>query len=138
MNTFLFQVFSFLFYPNPANADYSSPKSVALLVLCILLMAGAVALSVWRKKMSNAVTRKLSRTWPTASFWFGFVGLILVVSRVEQIQFVSMRVWWLVWAILAVLYITLQFRLFRARHYEVLPTKVTHDPRSKYLPRKRK
>lgn len=138
MNTFLFQVFSFLFYPNPANATYGSPKSLVLLALCILLMAGAVALSMWRKKLSNAVTRKLSRTWPSASFWFGFVGLVLVISRVEQIQFVSMRFWWLVWFAIAAFYIFLQFRLFRARHYEVLPKEVSRDPRSKYLPRKRK
>ncbi len=138
MNTFLFNTLSFLFYPNPANADYSSPKSIVLLVLCILLMVGAAGISVWRRKLSNPVTKKLSRSWPNASFWFGFSGLILVISRVEQIQFISMRAWWIVWLALAAFYIFLQVRLFRARHYEVLPKVVSTDPRAKYLPKKRR
>lgn len=138
MNTFLFHALSYLFYPNPANATYGSPKSIMLLVLCTLLIAGAAGLSIWRRKTANPVTRKLSRSWPTASFWFGFSGLILVISRVEQIQFISMRAWWIVWLALAAFYIFIQVRLFRTRHYEVLPNIVSSDPRARYLPRKRK
>lgn len=138
MNNSLLQFLSFFFYPNPGNASYGSPKSLSLLILCVLLIAGAAALSVWRHKLKNPVTKKLSRSWPTASFWFGFTGLILIVARVEQIQFIAMRMWWVLWIAIAILYIFLQFRLFRARHYEVLPKEVRKDPREKYLPKKQK
>ncbi len=138
MNNSLLQFFSFFFYPNPGNADYSSPKSIALMVFCALLIVGAGAVSVWRRRLQNAVTRKLSRSWSTAMVWFGISGLLLVIARVEQIQFVSMRILWVVWFVIALFFIILQMRLFRARHYEVLPKEVSRDPRAKYLPKKRR
>ncbi len=138
MSTSLFQLLSFFFYPNPGNADYSSPKSVALIILCVLLIVAAVVVSLWRKNHKNPITKKLSRSWSTVVFWFGFTGLILVVARVEQIQFIAMRIWWVVWLALAVLFTVFQMRSFRTRHYEVLPKKVSHDPRAKYLPGKKR
>lgn len=137
MSNFFFQLFSFFFYPNPGNADYSSPKSVALMIFCVLLIAASVGISVWRRRLKNPVTKKLTRSWSTAAFWFGFSGLLLVVARVEQIQFIAMRFWWVVWIAFALFYIYFQIRSFRARHYEVLPKKVSHDPRAKYLPGKK-
>ncbi len=138
MKNILLQLFSFLFWPNPANATYSSPKAIALLAVCALLMALSIVISVWRKNHKNPVTRKLTRSWGTASFWFGLTGLILVVARVEQIQFVSMRVWWVLWLAIAIFFIFLQFKLFTARHYEVLPMVKHVDPREKYLPKRKK
>ncbi len=138
MRTALLNLLTYLFWPNPANASYSSPKAMALIIFCILLIVASVALSLWRRKMTNPVSKKLTRSWPSAAFWFGFSGLILTISRVEQIQFISMRFLWLVWLVVAVLFIAVQLRLFKARHYQVLPKKVSHDPRAKYLPKRKK
>lgn len=129
---------SYLFWPNPGNATYSSPKALALMVFCALLIAGAVGLVIWRRNMRNPVTRKLSRSWPSASFWFGFSGLIMTIARVEQIQYVSMRFLWVLWLAAAIFYLFLQWKLYRMRHYEVLPKEVSTDPRTKYLPKKQK
>lgn len=131
--------FTYLFWPNPGNATYGSPKALALLAICILLIVAGVALRQWRRKLQNPVTKKLSRSWPAAAFWFGIVGLFLVVVRVEEISYVSMRFWWLVWAIILVVYLFIQAKLFRARHYRVLPREgVEADPMEKYLPKKKK
>lgn len=138
MSNTLVQFFSFFFYPNPGNAYYSSPKSLALLIFCVLLMVAAAGISIWRRRLSNAVTKKLTRSWSAASFWFGFSGLLLVIARVEQIQFLAMRILWVIWIAIAVFYIFLQWKFFRMRHYEVLPKEVSHDPRAKYLPKKRR
>ncbi|HVW66776.1 MAG TPA: hypothetical protein VHA78_03520 [Candidatus Peribacteraceae bacterium] len=138
MNNFLLQTFSFFFWPNPGNASYGSPKAMALLIFCVLLVALAVVISFWRRRLKNQVTKKLSRSWGSASFWFGFTGLILVIARVEQIQYIAMRVWWVAWVAAAILYVWFQIRLFRARHYEVIPTQTVADPRSKYLPKQKK
>ena len=138
MRTALLNLLTYLFWPNPANASYSSPKAMALIIFCALLIVASVALSLWRQKMTNPVSKKLTRSWPSAAFWFGFSGLILTISRVEQIQFISMRFLWLVWLVIAVLFIAVQWRLFKARHYQVLPKKVSHDPRAKYLPKRKK
>ena len=131
-------VLTYLFWPNPGNASYDSPKALALLVFCIALIVGSFAIAAWRKKTANQVMRKLSKSWAGASFWFGLIGLVLVVSRVENIQFVAMRFLWLLWLVAAALYLFVQWRVYRARYYEVLPTHTIADPRAKYLPRQKR
>jgi hypothetical protein len=124
-------------WPNPGNASYTSPKVVALLLICAALILLSFIVKVWRARQINPVTRKLTSSWSGAIFWFGVVGLILVVARVEQIQFLAMRVLWIVWALVFALYLLLQARRWHLRHYEVLPRERVEDPREKYLPHTR-
>lgn len=129
----------YLFWPNPGNATYESPKAMALLIACAVLIIASFIISYWRKKLvTNSVTRKLSRSWPSAAFWFGLTGLIFVVSRVEGISYLSMRFLWVLWGLALLGFLYAQWRLFRARHYEVLPREEKNDPRVKYLPKKKK
>jgi hypothetical protein len=127
----------YLFWPNPGNARYDTPTVMLLIGICVAMIVAAIILSMWRKKLQNPQMRKISRSWPASSVWFGFIGLLLAVSRVEQIQFLAMRALWGVWLTALVLYVVVQIRGYRSRYYEVLPTKTTHDPRSKYLPRRK-
>jgi len=129
---------TYLFYPNPGNAMWNSPKVVLLLLVCLTLVIASFAIKRWRAKVSNPVSRKLSRSWPSATFWFGIVGFILIFSRIENIGYVSMRLWWLVWLVAAGFYLFMQVRIFRARHYNVLPREQQDDPREKYLPKSKK
>lgn len=129
---------TYLFWPNPGNATYGSPKAVALLIVCALLVLGSFAINVWRKKQGNAVTKKLSKSWSTSCFWFGLVGLFLVVCRVESISYLSMRILWVVWFIGLALYTAYQVKNFKSKHYEVVPQEKVEDPRDKYLPKKKK
>lgn len=129
---------TYLFYPNPANASYTGGTMLLLLIVCALIVAGSIGLRFWRKRQSDAQLRKLSRSWASAALWFGIAGLVLVVSRVEEIQYIAMRFWWIVWALILALYVFLQAKLFRARYYQVLPATAPSDPRSKYLPGKKK
>ncbi len=108
-----------------------------MLVVCLGLMVGSFFLGLWRTKQ-QPITKKLSRTWASAAFWIGLVGAFLIVSRVEGIQFFSMRFLWVLWALAIAVYVILQIRIFRSRHYEVLPTERVEDPRGKYLPGKKK
>ncbi|MBT4119367.1 MAG: hypothetical protein HOG89_00060 [Candidatus Peribacter sp.] len=130
---------SYLFWPNPPVPSYDSPKVVIVLLVCVLLMFGSFAIKRWRNSQSNAVTRKLSRSWQSASFWFGIVGLFMAVCRVEGISYLSMRFWWVVWGAIVVIYIGFQIKMFRSRHYEIVPQEAKEqDPREKYLPKKKK
>ncbi len=141
MNTFIASLLSFskyLFYPNPGNAQYGSMDMVTLLALSLGLLVLALTLRSWRSSVENSVTRKLSKTWSSTSFWFGVVGLVLTVARVEQIQFLAMRFLWVLWGAAVFVYLFYQFRKFRARHYQVLPSQTSEDPRMKYIPGKRK
>jgi len=81
--------------------------------------------------------RKLTRSWARALLWFGVSGIVLVVGRVEYIQFVAMRFWWLVWFLAFLLYGVFQYRTLRQRYYRVIPQERTQDPREKYLPKAR-
>lgn len=130
--------FTYIFWPNPGNASYDSPKALALLIFCAVLVVGSFALSAWRKRQGNQLMRRLSKSWPTAAFWFGLLGLLFVVARVEQIQFIAMRFMWVLWGIGAVIYIVFQLRKYRTRYYEVLPATSVEDPRSRYLPKRKR
>lgn len=128
----------YLFWPNPGNAGYDSPKVIAALGVCLLLVVCGIAFNTFRSRISNASLKRTSRTWGTAALWFGIVGCALVVARVEQIQFVAMRALWIVWLAAALLYVVMQFKLFRMRYYEVLPSTRKPDPRAAYLPTRKK
>tara|TARA_Y100000310_G_C19951035_1_gene476848 strand:+ start:120 stop:314 length:195 start_codon:yes stop_codon:yes gene_type:complete len=63
----------------------------------------------------------------------------MVVCRVEGISYLSMRMWWFVWLLAIAFFVFLQVKMFRARHYEVLPNEQhIEDPKEKYLPKKKK
>ncbi|MBI3816907.1 hypothetical protein HY285_05190, partial [Candidatus Peregrinibacteria bacterium] len=123
------QFLRFVFAPNPGRATYGSTSILSLLIACGTLVVLSFIIAVWRRSHANSVTRKLSRTWSSVSFWFGIVGLVLVVSRVEQIQFLAMRFFWVLWVLALLVYVFVQLRLFRARHYEILPRVSAADPR---------
>ncbi|MBM3227986.1 hypothetical protein FJZ27_03975 [Candidatus Peribacteria bacterium] len=129
---------SYLFWPNPQATSYDSPKVVAILVACAAMVALSFAVRSWRVRQTNPVTKRLSRGWSAALLLFAGFALVFVVARVEGISFVSMRVWWIVWAVALVFVLLAQVRRWRAMHYEVLPSSSIHDPREKYLPKKKK
>ena len=130
---------TYLFWPNPPTVSYASTKAVILFVVSIGILTSSFALKYWRKRLTNAVTKKLSRSWPMFCFWLGFIGIFLVVCRVEGISFLSMRIWWAFWLITAIIFAVVQVRMFRSRHYEVVKKEVVpDDPRDKYLPKQKK
>ncbi len=134
----MMNVLTTLFHPNPGHLTYASPSVIAVLVACAALIALSFAITYWRARVQNAVTKKLSRSWSSLCFWFGVVGLVLAVSRVEKIQFIAMRFLWVLWGVLLLLVIVFQWRMFRMRHYEVLPRMGKADPRDQYLPGKKR
>lgn len=129
------QLLTYLFWPNPGTSSYTTPKNLVLLLVCAALIAGYFGIRMWRAK-AGPVAKRLSGSWASTSMAFGIIGLILAVARVEGIQYIGMRIWWVVWLLAGIAYAVIQYRKFRARHYEVLPVqRVAEDP---YLPRKKK
>lgn len=131
-------LFIYIFWPNPGNAYYSSTSMKSLLIVCTLLVVFSFLFRFWRSRMTNPVLKKLSRSWSSAAFWFGITGFIFVVSRVEGIGFLAMRLCWVLWGIAAALYLGMQVRFFHMRYYEKLPSEISHDPRDRYLPKRKK
>ena len=134
----MMDILVYLFWPNPGNALYTNPKTVLLLVFCVLLITVSFIIRWWHRSEQNSRRRLLSRSWPAASLWFGLSGLILVVARVEQIQFVAMRLWWVIWGVAAVLYVWFQVKNWHLRYYEVLPQQKQRNSMERYLPRRKR
>ncbi len=128
----------YIFHPNPGFSSYTTTSMMTLLIICTLLLLGSFAVRYWRTGLKNPITKKLSRSWPAFMFTMSLIGFVLVVSRVEGIQFLAMRFLWALWLLTVVVYAFLQYRLFNAKHYEVLPTQRVDDPRDRYLPKKRR
>ncbi len=129
----------FLFYPNPGGASYGSGSQLGLLLLCAALIALSFGVRYWRRGLQSAVTKKLSKSWSSVFLWFGVAGAVLVVCRVEKIQYAAMRFWWVMWVVALITYLLFQWRMFMQRNYTVLPKVKREDPRDRYLPgRKRR
>lgn len=125
----------FFFRPNPGHATYVS--MMPLIATCVVLIILALTIRSWRASLRNSITKRLSKSWAVASFWFGVTGFILVVCRVEGIQFLAMRLLWVFWGLALLVYLFFQVRQFRARNYHILPVHRMNDPRAMYLPGKR-
>lgn len=131
-------IVTYLLWPNPESVPYSNPKVMALLGICAAFVVLSFAVRRWRLHLSNPVTKRLSKSWASATAWFGIVGLVLAVARVEQISYVSMRLWWGVWLLALLFTVFVQAKRWRAMHYQVLPKEKMNDPREKYLPKRKK
>ncbi len=113
---------TYLFWPNPPAPSYENPKIMLLIVVCVLMIAGSFVVNSWRKRQTNSITRKLTRSYGPALFWFGLTGLFLVVCRVEGISYLSMRFWWVVLSAAFATFVGFQMKMFRMRHYEIIPS----------------
>ncbi|MBP9773936.1 MAG: hypothetical protein KBD00_04915 [Candidatus Peribacteraceae bacterium] len=130
---------SYWFWPRLGGGlQYSDPKVIALLTVCGLFVVVSIALRFWRKKLSNPITKKLSSSWPTAAMTFGIIGLILIISRVEDIQFIEMRFMWVLWALALAIYVVFQWFSFMRRHYTVVQKQKVIDVRDRYMPTKKR
>lgn len=134
----MLQFFSYWFWPNPAGWHYADTRVQVVLGVCAAFVVASFIVRFWRKSLKNHVTKQLTAGWPSALFWFGIVGLVLAVSRVETIQFMSMRILWAFWFLSLALYGVFQFINFSRRHYTVLQRAQVVDERDKYLPKKRR
>lgn len=128
---------SYWFWPNPAGWHYSDQKVAIVFGVCAAFILLSFVIRFWRSKHVNPMTKSLSRSWSSASFWFGLSALILTVSRVETIQFLSMRLLWALWVLAFALSLLFQIIQFRRRHYTVMERIQIVDEREKYLPRKK-
>ena len=126
------------FWPNPGGWSYDSLHVRLILGACLLILLSSFVIAFWRSRTSNPMTKLLTKSWPTAAFWFGITGVVFVISREATIQFVSMRVLWVVWGLLAVLYASIQLLSFRRRHYTVVKSRRVVDERDKYLPSRKR
>lgn len=129
---------SYLFWPNPGGVSYLDPHPLIALFVCGTFLLSSLALRVLRARSRSGSFRRLTQSWSRAALWFGIVGLLLVVARVEEIQYLAMRFWWVVFGGSFGLYGALQCRRARLLWYEVIPSATSQDVREKYLPHRKR
>lgn len=127
---------SYLFWPNPGPIAASKFYGILLMGASFILLS--LLIRFCRGRILDPKVRKFSASWANASLWFGVSALVLIVSRNEGIQFVSMRVLWVVWLTSLTSYVAFQVRRWQLRYYEVLPKVTVEDPLAKYLPKKKR
>lgn len=130
------EVLSYLFWPNPGGSSYGNLRIVVAIILGVALLLGAVFLSVMRRRSAHPLLRRLSGTWSAGALWFGSTALFLAIARVEEIQYLAMRVWWVAWVVVFAVFMVFQWRRVHVLWYDILPSSPLIDPRAKYLPRK--
>lgn len=131
-------ILSYLFWPNPEGMGYTDPHPLIAFTVCGLLLLSSLMFRVMRARSRSGSFRRLTSSWARAALWFGVVGLLLVVARVEGIQYVSMRFWWIVFGGSAAGYVFVQWRRAQCLLYEVIPSVQSQDLREKYLPRRKR
>ena len=129
---------TYLFWPNNGTAPYSSTSVATFLIVSIALIIISYYLRKWLNKQSNKQTRKLAASWPNIALWYGIFGIMLAVSRAENVAYLSMRIWWIIWGVSLLLIAIWQWRTFQRKHYTIIPQKKVADVRDKYLPKKKR
>lgn len=122
------------FYPNPGAVGYANTTVLALLIFCSALFLSSFVVALWRRRRENPVTKRLTRAWAPTFRWLGGLGIVLAIARAEGVQFLSMRVLWVLWALGLLVFVLFQAWKFRLRHYTIVPKDAIPDPREKYLP----
>lgn len=128
---------SYLFWPNPGVAAYSDPMPLAAFAVCGVLLLLSLVLRILRKRAHSWSIRRFAQSFDRVTLWFGIVGLLLVVARVEGMQYLAMRFWWVVWGGSLLSCSVVQLRRLRFLGYEVISSAAPPDPREKYLPRRK-
>lgn len=128
-----------LSYYLSARPDPNFQFTKLTLVAVAILLAGAIAIKILRKKVvRDEVQKKLLKRFPGPLFGFATALLALLVFRETGIPLFSMRIWWIallvyfaVWAVKALL-------AYRKEYSEKSAHAHKSADHSKYLPRKKR
>lgn len=129
---------SYLFWPNPGGATYGDPHPQIAIAVCGAFLLLSLALRIMRARSPSGAVRRFAQSFDGIALWFGVTGLLLVIARVEEIQYLAMRFLWIVWGGSFILCGVVRLRRLRLLGYEVIPSAVPPDLREKYLPRRKR
>lgn len=129
---------SYLFWPNPGGATYGDPHPQIAIAVCGALLLLSLTLRILLVRSHAGAVRRFAQSFDGIALWFGVTGLLLVVARVEEIQYLAMRFWWIVWGGSFILCGVLRLRRLRLLGYDVIPSAAPPDLREKYLPRRKR
>lgn len=109
--------FGYLLHPNPGKFF---PTGTWLLLLCALLILIAVAFFLTQRSFKwNPILKRILRKVPTRLFAFGIVGTVLVLFRLGEAAYLSMRILLVLWGVALVSYLIAFARQFQSYSRDV-------------------
>lgn len=134
MNKFL--TLSYYFSPLP---DTTFQYTKLFFALGLIIIAAGFALQIYRKKkLKDAILKKMLRRYPNLLKTYGLILLILLLIRETGIPYLSMRFLWVV-LFCFMLYSLLKFLIKLKPEYTKRASQAEKNIRNKkYLPKKKK
>lgn len=133
------QLFSFGYYFSHEGLQNFESAEKAIGAAMVMITLGVI-LSLFRKfVIKNPDTRKLMRSFPKTFIWFGVIALFLIWMRVENVPYLSLRLWWAVYVIilLIVFYFLIRNCFKKAKIYKQIKAR-PQKARDVFLPTRKK
>lgn len=136
MNPFKLFFPSYLFDPTPGDTFL---YGWTLMILFVLLFAASWKIKDFIKGSKNPkIAMELLGELPVRIREFSFIGAILVFLRAENIPYLGMRVWLVIWLGLMIAYGVWTWLNYNKKITELIAEKRTKNRTDKYLPKQKK
>lgn len=104
--------FGYLLHPNPGKFF---PMGNWLLLFFALLVLAAIAIFLLvRTAKVNPVLKRILRRMPMRLLSFGLSGALLILLRLGEAAYLSMRLWLVVWGVVFIYYVVTVIRQFQS------------------------
>lgn len=106
----------------------------------ILIVAGIVIGAFGKKIFSEMMARSL-RGLPAVMIWYGLGGLVLLFFRINSAPYLSMRIWFLLYAILFLVLAYFEYKKRSVDYKKKIERKAKREVNKtakKYLPKRKK
>lgn len=95
-----------------------------------LLLASVVLKILVQRYFRDSRFKKIARRLTKTTFWFGLVGLFLIWMRSENVPLLSLRAWWLLYAVLFLLLYAFIWRAMSKKSKQLQRSKASVKPHS--------
>ena len=108
----------------------------------VIMFFGSFILNYLRKKhIQDPVLKKTVRAIPKCMRWVSLIALILTLSRLEGVPYLSMRIWWIVLLLGMITFEIINWRKYfiRTKQKEKYAGKIDeNNEKTKYIPKKKR
>ena len=104
--------FRYLLHPNPGK--FFPMGNWLLLFFAFLILTAIVIFILIRMAKVNPVLKRILRRMPVRLFSFAVSGALLILLRLGEAAYLSMRVWLVVWGIVFIYYVVTVIRQFQS------------------------
>lgn len=106
--------------------------------LGILLILIGIFLQIYRRKfLKDEILKKILKRYPRFFNIFGILIILLTLIRIAGIQYLSMRVFWVIYGLLFLYYAFTRLMPFKGEYRERVQRLHSNVQKKRYLPHKK-